>query len=241
MLALVYSLAYIFLFQDINPASGEIIEGLASPKAEESINIIELYNSGGWFMYLLTGMLVVAVYVFTERFRYIGRARQVPTEMLDKVKQAVEVGDINRALLACEESQTPMGRMLIKGIQHLSQDRESVEKAIQNAGKLEVFRLEKNMSTLATLSGAGPMLGFLGTVTGMISAFMSIAQQEGAVSPKMLSGGIYEAMLTTVGGLIVGIVAYIGYNYLTRLIGEVVYYMELTAIEFLDFIYKPIK
>ncbi|MCS7005014.1 MAG: MotA/TolQ/ExbB proton channel family protein [Cytophagales bacterium] len=238
---MLYLLCFAYIFLQTNPSEEEIVEGLASPKVQESINIIDLYLQGGWFMHGLLAMLIIAVYVFVERYRYITRARKVPTEMLDKVKMAVEAGDINRALLVCEESQTPMGRILIKGIQHLTQDRESVEKAIENAGKLEVFRLEKNMSTLATISGAGPMLGFLGTVTGMISAFMSIAQQEGAVSPKMLSGGIYEAMLTTVGGLIVGIIAYISYNYLTRLISEVVYYMELSAIEFLDFIYKPLK
>jgi biopolymer transport protein ExbB len=187
----------------------------------------------------LFAMLVIAIYIAIERYNFIKRARKTPTEMLEKIKAAVLEGDINRAQMISEGIDTPMAVMISKGLSHFGSSLENIEKAIENAGKLEVYKLEKNLSILATISGAGPMVGFLGTVIGMISAFIAIAQQEGGVSPKLLSSGIYEAMVTTCAGLIVGIFAYIAYNALVRQISEVIHYMEITSIEFIDLLTKP--
>ena len=134
---------------------------------------------------------------------------------------------------------TPISRMLDKGISRIGSPLKIIEGSLENVGKVEVNNLENNLSTLATISGAAPMIGFLGTVIGMIEAFMSIAQQEAAVSPKDLSGGIYEAMITTATGLIVGIIAYVAYNYLSAQIQILIRRMEYASIEFMDLLQEP--
>ena len=141
--------------------------------------------------------------------------------------------------LACQQSDTPIGRMIGKGLSRIGSPLKNIEVSIENVGKIEIYNLEKNLSLLATISGAAPMIGFLGTVTGMIRAFISIAQEEGAVSPKLLSAGIYEAMLTTAAGLFVGIIAYLGYNYLVTRVQKIVHNMEYTSIDFIDLLQEP--
>jgi len=153
---------------------------------------------------------------------------------MDKVKALVKSGDLSGAKLACAELDTPASRMIEKGLSRIGHPLKNIEVSIENVGKIEIYKLERNLPLLATVSGAAPMLGFLGTVIGMIQAFMSIAQEEGAVSPKLLSGGIYEAMITTAAGLMVGIIAYLGYNYLVTRLQKAVHTMEYSAIEFID-------
>ena len=142
--------------------------------------------------------------------------------------------DINGAKLICEDTNNPVSRMILKGLNKLNTSLKNIESSIENVGKIEIYNLEKNLSLLATISGAAPMMGFLGTVTGMIQAFISIAEEEGAVSPKLLSSGIYEAMLTTAAGLFVGIVAYLAYNYLVSRVEKLIHKMEYTTIEFIE-------
>jgi len=151
----------------------------------------------------------------------------------------VLAGDINGAKLLCAQTNSPVSRMLQKGISRIGNPLKDIEAAIENVGKIEVSYLEKNLSALATVAGAAPMLGFLGTVTGMIQAFIAIAQAEGSVSPKLLSSGIYEAMVTTATGLIIGLPAYVGYNYLVSKIDKIVHTMEYSAIEFMDLLQEP--
>ena len=134
---------------------------------------------------------------------------------------------------------TPIARMIEKGIVRIGNPLKNIEVSIENVGKIEVYKLEKNLSLLATISGAAPMIGFLGTVTGMIQAFISIAQEEGVVSPKLLSNGIYEAMISTAAGLFVGILAYLGYNYLVTKVQKLVHSMEYTSIDFIDLLQEP--
>jgi len=226
------------IFLQINPT-----DSLGNPSlisgATESVSLFELALKGGYIMIVLGILAIIAIYVFVERMTVIKKAQVAPQHLLEKVKTAVLDGDIEMARAVCLKDGTPMAKMLIQGLEHIGSSLKNIEVAIENTGKLELYRLEKNISVLGTISGIGPMIGFLGTVWGMIQAFISIAQEEGAVSPKLLASGIYEAMITTAGGLLVGILAYITYNYLVRQISDVVHKMEVTSIEFIDLLQKP--
>ncbi len=158
---------------------------------------------------------------------------------MGKIKESVLKGDINGAKILCAQFDSPIARMLEKGVARIGSPLKNIEAAIENVGKLEIFKLEKNLSILATVAGAAPMMGFLGTVIGMVQAFISIAQEEGSVSPKLLSSGIYTAMITTVAGLVVGIIAYLGYNYLVTRVSKVIHKMEYSSIEFIDLLQEP--
>jgi biopolymer transport protein ExbB len=205
----------------------------------DQVSLTDLVMAGGLTMIPLGILGIVAVYIIVERWLNIRKAGSDPTQLFNEVKAAVLEGSLERAKGICAREDSPISRILEKGINKLGRDLKHIEAAIENAGKIEVYKLEKNLGLLATISGAGPMVGFYGTVAGMISAFIAIAQEEGSVSPKLLSSGIYEAMVTTAAGLIVGIIAYIGYNYLVTQIQKVTYNMELTTIEFLDLLEKP--
>ena len=145
------------------------------------------------------------------------------------------------ARLMCVQTDTPVARMIEKGVSKIGSSLKNIEVSIENIGKIEIYKLEKNLNLLATIAGAAPMIGFLGTVVGMIQAFMAVAQEEGAVSPKLLSGGIYEALITTAAGLVVGILAYLGYNYLVSRVSKVIHIMEYNAIEFVELLQEPQK
>lgn len=182
---------------------------------------------------------IIAVYIFVERLRTINKANVSSDAFMGKIKELVVKGDINGAKILCSQHDTPVARMIEKGVTRIGSPLKNIEASIENVGKIEVFRLEKNLSVLATIAGAGPMIGFLGTVVGMVSAFIAIAQEEGSVSPKLLADGIYTAMITTVAGLVVGILAYLGYNYLVTRVSKVVHKMEYSSIEFIDILQEP--
>jgi len=182
---------------------------------------------------------VIAIYIFVERVLTINKANQNPDSFISKIKELVQRGDINGAKITCAQFDTPVARMIEKGISRIGSPLKNIEASIENVGKIELFKLEKNLSILATVAGAAPMMGFLGTVIGMVQAFISIAQEEGSVSPKLLSSGIYTAMITTVAGLLVGIIAYLGYNYLVTRVSKVVHKMEYSSIEFIDLLQEP--
>ncbi len=207
---------------------------LATVADTGSVQVIDLLFKGGVMMIPIALLSLVAVYVYVERIRTLKQALKTPEGFMDKVKGLVTSGDLNGAKLACAEVDTPSSRMIEKGLSRIGHPLKNIEVSIENVGKIEIYKLERNLPLLATVSGAAPMLGFLGTVIGMIQAFMSIAQEEGAVSPKLLSAGIYEAMVTTAAGLLVGIIAYLGYNYLVTRLQKAVHSMEFSAIEFID-------
>lgn len=208
--------------------------------ASESVSLFDLAMAGGWAMIPLLLLSIVGIYIFVERLLSLKKAQAASSmRFVDRIKNMVLAGDINGAKLLCAQTNTPVSRMLQKGISRLGNPLKDIEAAIENVGKIEVSNLEKNLSTLATVAGAAPMLGFLGTVTGMIQAFIAIAQAEGTVSPKLLSSGIYEAMVTTAAGLIIGLPAYVGYNYLVSKIDKIVHAMEYSAIEFMDLLQEP--
>ena len=195
--------------------------------------------NGGWAMIPIAILSLLAVYIFVERLLTIRRAAQTPNQFSEKIKQLVLNGDINGARLLCNQSDTPVAKMLEKGLSRIGSPLKNIEVSIENVGRIELYKLEKNLSLMATISGAAPMIGFLGTVTGMIKAFIAIAQEEGSVSPKLLSQGIYEAMITTAAGLLVGIMAYLMYNYLVGQVQKIVHKMEYNSIDFIDLLQEP--
>lgn len=202
--------------------------------AAESVRVIDVLFKGGYVMIPLIILSIVAIYIFVERILTIKKASRVPEQFTEKIRALVSSGDISGARLVCSQTDSPIARMIEKGVSRIGSPLKAIEDAIENVGKLEIYRLEKNIGLLATISGAAPMIGFLGTVTGMIQAFIAIAQEEGNVSPQLLSTGIYEAMVTTAAGLAVGIIAYLGYNYLVSQVNKVVHKMEFISIDFID-------
>ncbi len=218
----------------------------AAVAAEESNEIVEvtlfdLVAYGGWWMIPLVLLLVLAIYIFIERYQLIRKVNRDPSDLFNQVQASVRAGDIRAAITACQSKNTAFARMLEKGLTRLGNPLPDIAAAIENEGKLEVSRLEKRTALLATIAGAAPMIGFLGTVSGMILAFMKIAELQGNVNPSALAEGIYQAMITTAVGLIVGIPAYFGYNILTSMIGSVIYKMEVTTTEFIDLLQEPAK
>jgi len=181
----------------------------------------------------------IAIYIFVERLLTINKANQAPEAFMSKIKDLVLRGDINGAKLLCAQFDSPIARMIEKGLSRIGSPLKNIEASIENTGKIELFKREKNLNILATVAGAAPMMGFLGTVMGMVTAFIAIAQEEGSVGPKLLADGIYTAMITTVAGLIVGIIAYLAYNYLVTRVSKVVHKMEYSSIEFVDLLQEP--
>src|SRR5690606_30430624 len=210
-----------------------------SSGAEGSLSIIDLVFAGGPVMIPIALLSILAIYFFIERLLVINKANQDPDAFMGRVKELVLRGDINGAKLLCSQNDTPIARMIEKGISRIGSPLKTIETSIENVGKIEIFKLEKNLSTLATIAGATPMIGFLGTVMGMVQAFIAISQEEGYVSPKLLSSGIYTAMITTVAGLMVGIIAYLAYNFLVTRVQKVVHKMEYTSVDFIDLLQEP--
>ena len=204
-----------------------------------SLSVIDLAIKGGFMMIPIAVLWVLAIYLFIERVLLINKANEDPEAFMARVKENVLRGDINGARALCAQTNTPVARMIEKGISRIGSPLKNIEASIENVAKIEVFKLEKNLATIATVSGAAPMMGFLGTVIGMVEAFISISQEEGSVSPKLLSSGIYTAMITTVAGLMVGIIAYLAYNYLVSRVQKVIHKMEYTSIDFIDLLQEP--
>jgi len=215
------------------------VEGAA--EIVESVSLLELTMNGGVMMIPIFLLWMLGVYVFVERMLTIKKASQTPEDFRDRIRQLVTSGDIQGARMMCVQTDTPVARMIEKGVSKIGSTLKNIEVSIENIGKIEIYKLEKNLNLLATIAGAAPMIGFLGTVVGMIQAFMAVAQEEGAVSPKLLSGGIYEALISTAAGLIVGILAYLGYNFLVTKVSKVIHTMEYNAIEFVELLQEPQK
>jgi biopolymer transport protein ExbB len=204
--------------------------------------ILEDSNAGiGWLVNLaLVLMLGYVIFIFVERYLAIRRASKAETDFMFKIKEYIKEGKVDQAKDLCNRSTSPSARILEKAIERLGKPMETITAAIENTGKLEVLRLEQRISFLATASGAGPMLGFLGTVIGMVVVFIDL-ENSNTLELKIIAPGIMTAMITTVAGLIVGILSFMGHNHLQSMISKVVYQMENTALEFTDFLHKPEK
>jgi biopolymer transport protein ExbB len=210
------------------------MDSLAMDAGAQNIGLLDLLVKGGYMMVPLYLLFVLAIFIFVQKLITLSKAAKTPGHLMDQVKVLVQSGQIEKAKMLCAGENTPVANMIAKGVDRIGSPLKNIEVSIENVGKIEIYKLEKNLGLLATVSGAAPMIGFLGTVTGMIQAFISIAQEEGMVSPKLLSSGIYEAMITTAAGLVVGIIAYLGYNYLVTQVSKLVHNMEYTSIEFID-------
>ena len=209
-------------------------DALSIIETQEKISVMDLLFKGGFMMIPIFLLFIITIYILIERILVINKESKSPKNFTDEIITRVNNNDINGAKLICNDTNNPIARMILKGLNKIESTLKNIETSIENVGKIEIYNLEKNLSLLATISGAAPMMGFLGTVTGMIQAFISIAQEEGAVSPKLLSSGIYEAMITTATGLFVGIVAYLAYNYLVSRVEKLIHRMEYSTIEFIE-------
>ncbi|WP_034059827.1 MotA/TolQ/ExbB proton channel family protein [Lacinutrix jangbogonensis] len=211
---------------------------------QKTLSIIELVTTGGTagiiIISLLFVLFVVALYIYFERLLAIKEASKVDSNFMNQIKDYVSSGKIDSAQNLCSQANSPVSRLISKGISRIGKPLDDINKAIENAGRLEIYSLEKNVSVLATISGAAPMIGFLGTVIGMILSIFEIANSGGSIDIKTLADGLYTAMTTTVGGLIVGIIAYISYNHLVVKTDKIVYKMEANSLEFLDLLNEPI-
>ena len=211
---------------------------------EKTLSIYKLVMEGGLggqiILAILLVLLAVSLYIYFERFFTIKSASKMDKDFMNQIKDHVSNGNIEAAQSLCDQNDRPVANLIGKGISRIGKPLEDINTAIENAGKLEIYKLEKNVSVVATIAGAAPMIGFLGTVIGMIVSIHEIANSGGQIDIKMLSDGLYTAMTTTVGGLIVGIISYISYNHLVVKTDKVVYQMEAQSLEFLDLLNEPV-
>ena len=230
------------MFLTMQQGTTEILEEALSE--EKTLSIYKLIMDGGLggqiIIALLVILLAVALYIYFERFFAIKAASKTDSNFMNQIRDHVSHGKLDAAKVLCAQANSPASRLIEKGISRIGKPLEDINTAIENAGRLEIYKLEKNVSVLATIAGAAPMIGFLGTVIGMIIAIHEIANAGGQIDIKMLSDGLYTAMTTTVAGLIVGIISYIQYNHLVVRTNKVVYEMEAKSVEFLDLLNEPI-
>lgn len=210
-----------------------------TPATEHKLSIWDLAVSGGWIMIVLAILSVIAVYIFIERWITLYKANKNDKSFMLLIRDYIHEGKISEAKTLCLAKNTPISRMVEKGISRLGRPLSDIQQTIENAGNLEVSRLEKNLYIMATISSAAPMLGFLGTVIGMIQAFYDMSMAGNNVDIEVLSSGIYLAMVTTVGGLIVGIIAYTAYNILVSRVDKMVFKLESITTEFMDLLNEP--
>ena len=201
----------------------------------------ELFLAGGWLMWPLLALGGVGIFIFFERFWAIRKASQVDTNFINRIRDYIYEGKIPSAIQLCKSTDTPIARMIEKGIERIGRPLNDVHTSIENVANLEVSKLESGLPFLATIAGGAPMLGFLGTVIGMVQAFMDMSQAGGTVDMSLLASGMYVAMITTVGGLLVGIPAYFGYNYLVARIEKLIFQMEANSIAFMDILNQPVE
>ncbi len=215
-----------------------ITEALPVPQ-EMSFSLIDMAAKGGWLMLVLLALSIIAIYIFGNKWWMIHKAGQIDKNFMKDIHCLIHEGKIKTAITLCQKYDSPIARLIEKGIERIGRPLTDIQAAVENMGNVEVARLEKGLPMLATIAGGAPMIGFLGTVVGMVQAFFNMSQAGNNIDITLLSGGIYTAMVTTVGGLTVGIIAYFGYNYLTSRISDLVFKMENTTIDFMDLLHEP--
>lgn len=221
----------------------QALTGIPQPlkPTEITLSIWDLAIKGGPIMIPIALLSILGIYIFIERYIVIGRASKEDSNFMNNIRDFMHNGRLDSALSLCHNNNTPIARMIEKGLQRLGRPLGDINAAIENVGSLEVAKLEKNISLLATVSGAAPMLGFLGTVTGMVKAFYDMSMAGNNLDIQLLSSGIYQAMVTTVAGLIVGIIAYFCYNILVARVQKIVFTLQFRASEFMDLLHEPAK
>ncbi len=217
-----------------------VTNALEQAPKELSMPLWELAQKGGWIMIPILILSIMAVYIFVERYFAIHKAAKTDENFMNRIKDYIHDGKIESALALCQSTDSPIARMIEKGIQRIGRPLNDINTAIENVGRLEISKLERGLPALATAAGGAPMLGFLGTVTGMVRAFYDMSMAGNNVDVHILSSGIYEAMVTTVAGLIVGIVAYFAYNILVANVEKIVNNLEANTTEFMDLLNEPV-
>lgn len=213
---------------------------VADEGGEITMNFVEMAFKGGWIMIVLLVLSIIAIYLFFEKFVTLKKAAKTDINFMNRIREYIHDGKIDAATALCRSENTAVARMIEKGIQRIGRPLPDVNAAIENVGNLEVSKLEDGLPALATIAGGAPMIGFLGTVMGMIQAFYDMSMAGNNIDVSLLSGGIYTAMVTTVGGLIVGILAFFGYNFLVARVEKVVFNLETKTSEFMDLLYEPV-
>ncbi len=212
----------------------------AAPVQQEmSFSLIDMAVKGGWLMIVLLALSIIAIYIFGKKWWMIRQASKIDKDFMMDIRDYIHDGKIKSAKTLCSKYDTPVARMVESGIDRIGKPLGDIQTAIENVGNVEVARLERGLPYLAMIAGGAPMIGFLGTVIGMVQAFFNMSQAGNNIDITLLSSGIYTAMITTVGGLIVGIIAYFGYNWLSSKVSDVVFQMESSTIEFMDLLDEP--
>lgn len=218
-----------------------VLQTEAIAEASSSISLLSMAAKGGWLMLVLLALSIMAVYIFGERMVVLRKAAKVDENFMNNIKEYIYDGKVQSAIHLCESKNTLTARLIRKGLQNIGRPLTDIKSAIENVGSIEVARLEKGLPVLASIAGGAPMVGFLGTVLGMIKAFYNMSMAGNNIDITLLSGGIYTAMVTTVAGLLVGIPAYFAYNYLTARVGHIINQMETYTLEFMDILQEPVK
>jgi biopolymer transport protein ExbB len=229
----------IVLLQNMVASADSAAMGVVTP--QEPISYLDLAIKGGWVMIPIAILSVLAVYVFVERIMTLQKAARIDQNFMNRIKDYIHDGKIDSAMALCQSTQNPLARMIEKGISRIGRPLNDINTAIENIGQIEVYKLEKGLPILASCAGAAPMLGFFGTVLGMVKTFMDMSSAGNSLDIGLLSNGIYIALITTVGGLLVGIPAYFAYNYLVTKVEELVNRLESYTMEFMDLLNEPIK
>ena len=227
-------MAFLQLILQVDPIPVEKI-------GEMKLTLLDLAIKGGWVMIPIVLLSFVAAYIFIERYYVIRNATKEDMNFMNRINDYIHDGKIDAAMALCRSSNSPSARMIEKGINRLGRPLQDISTAIENVGRLEISKLEKGFPTLATIAGAEPMLGFLGTVIGMVKSFYAMSQAGNNIEVSMMSGGIYSALITTAAGLLIGIICYFAYNTLVVRVEKVVFNLEATLTEFMDILNEPLK
>jgi biopolymer transport protein ExbB len=214
--------------------------GAAAASTPEKISMLSLLEKGGWIMYPLYFLLVAAIYVFVERLLAINKASRIEPNFMNIIRDNIVTGNVQAARDLAKNTNSPVARMIDKGIQRIGKPLDAIEKSMENVGRLEMYNMEKNLSILSLISGIAPMFGFLGTIIGMVQLFYGIAS-TGEYTLNTIAGGIYTKMITSATGLIIGLIAYVGYNFLSTQIDKTANKMEVASSEFIDILQEPTR
>ncbi|MBR6883709.1 MAG: MotA/TolQ/ExbB proton channel family protein [Bacteroidales bacterium] len=224
------------LVQAAEEAVEQVVAAPAAQPAEMSESLFSMFKMGGPLMWVLLVLSIIAIYIIGRKWWSIRQASKIDPNFMNDIRDYMNAGKTKSAVTLCRKYDNPVARMIETGIHRLGRPMNDIQSAVENTGNIEVSRLEKGLPILATIAGGAPMIGFLGTVLGMVKAFFNMSKAGNNIDITLLSDGIYTAMLTTVGGLIVGIIAYFGYNWLTSKVSNLVYKMESSSMEFIDIV-----
>ena len=214
--------------------------GAVAASTPEKISMLSLLEKGGWIMYPLYFLLVAAIYVFVERLLAINKASRIEPNFMNIIRDNIVTGNVQAARNLAKNTNSPVARKIDKGIQRIGKPLDAIEKSMENVGRLEMYNMEKNLSILSLISGIAPMFGFLGTIIGMVQLFYGIAS-TGEYTLNTIAGGIYTKMITSATGLIIGLIAYVGYNFLSTQIDKTANKMEVASSEFIDILQEPTR